>query len=67
MTGQSNVSPSNVPEMECFWGQDEHLLLKGAHEEEDETGGESGDIVMEPGDELKFKDTLPVVVVMLPE
>ena len=33
MTGQSNVSHSNVPEMECFWGQDEHPLLKEVHSE----------------------------------
>ena len=32
MIGQSNVSPGNVPEVECYWGQDEHPLVKGAHD-----------------------------------
>ena len=34
MTGQSNGSPSNVPEVECYWGRDEHPLLKEACERE---------------------------------
>ena len=47
VTGQSNRSSSNVSEMECSWGQDEHLLLKGAPEEEDETGGGSGGMLLQ--------------------
>ena len=43
MLGQSNESPSNVPEMGCCWGQDEHPLEKGTHEGDDETGGESSE------------------------
>ena len=39
MTGQSNRSLTNVPEMECSWGQDEHPLVKGAREGVDESAG----------------------------
>ena len=69
MQGQSNVSPGNVPEMECYWGQDEHPLLKGTHEEETETGLGTSAMVMEPGYGMMNvnKDTLLEVVVMLSE
>ena len=67
MIGQCNVSPGNVPEVECYWGQDEHPLLKGAHEEETETGPGLSAMVMEPGYEMLNKDTLPEVVAMLSE
>ena len=40
ITGQSNLPPSNVPVMGGCWGRDEHPLLKGLCEGEDETGGE---------------------------
>ena len=46
MTGQINWSPSNVLVMECSWGQDEHPLLKGAHEEDEELGGVGGDVLL---------------------
>ena len=49
--GHSNVSPRNVSEMECYWGQDEHPLLKGTHEEKTETGLGASAMVMEPGNE----------------
>ena len=47
MPGQSNWSPRNVPAKECSWGQVEHPLLKGVHEEEDETGGVAGGVVIQ--------------------
>ena len=45
----------------------EHPLLKGAHDEETETGPGLSAMVMEPGYEMLNKDTLPEVVVMLSE
>ena len=41
ITGQSNRSPSNVPVIECCWGQDEHPLKKRTHKGDDETGGKN--------------------------
>ena len=46
MTGQSNWSPSNVPLMECSWGQDEHPLLNRAHEEDYQLGGGEGGMLL---------------------
>ena len=48
MTGQSNGSPSSCPVMDRCWGQDEHPLLKGVSEGEDEDGGRIavGDVLL---------------------
>ena len=40
MIGQNKGSPSNIPVIDCCWGQDEHLLLNRAGKGDDELGGE---------------------------
>ena len=42
--GESKRSPSSIPVMGCYWGQDEHLTKKMVHEGEDEFGDKVEDM-----------------------